>query len=121
MIDIPTETLTGERNGTGIWVEGRFVKSSQEILSFEASVQPTRGNDTKVLEEHLRSAESIKIYTEFKLRIPDEQNQLPGDTVNHDGKVFEIHSVANWAIGTDIPHYKCIGVKQDGQGGGNAT
>ena len=120
MIDIPTETLTVERYAAGTWVEGVFTKGVQSILNVEASVQPLRGNEIKLLPEHRRTAEAIKIYTETKMRTTDELNQLPADVITHDGKRFEIHKVENWFIGTDIPYYKAIAIKQDGQGGGNA-
>lgn len=118
MIDIPTEQLTVERHEKGIWQDGRFVKSELSGFEISASVQPLRGNEVKILPEHRRTSESLKIYTTDQLRTSDELNQLPADVIIHDGKRFEIFSVSNWSIGTDIPHYKIIAVKQDGQGGG---
>jgi hypothetical protein len=119
MIDIPTEQLTVTRNEKGDWCEGRFERGKTKEFEIEASVQPLRGNEIKQLPEHRRTAEAVKIYTEFKLRTSDEKNQLPADRLLHDGKVFEVHSVMNWSIGTDIPHFKVVAVKEDGQGGGN--
>jgi len=118
MIDILTETLSIERHNGGSWVEGRYIKSELENLSIKASVQPLRPNEVKILPEHRRTAESVKIYSDTKLKTSDELNGSPADVIVHDGKRFEVHSVANWSIGTDIPHYKIIAVKQDGQGGG---
>ena len=124
MIDIPTETLPVERFAAGAWgLNGKYQKGALENLNVEASVQGLTSNELKLLPEHKRSAESIKLYV-FKgdrLRIADEANNLPADIIIHDGKRFEIFKVWNWAIGTDIPHYKCIAVKEDGQGGGNAV
>lgn len=120
MIDIPTEQLTVTRNGEGEWCEGRYVRGKKKEFEISASVQPLRGNDVKLLPEHRRTAEAVKIYTTDKLRTSDEKNNLAADRILHDGKIFEVHSVMNWSIGTDIPHYKIVAVKEDGQGGGNA-
>jgi len=121
MIDIPTEQLTVERHEAGTWTDGRFVKGVQSEITIEASVQPLRGNEVKILPEHRRTSEAVKIYTSTKIRTTDEKNQLPADVILHDNKRFEIHSVENWSIGTDIPYYKIIAVKEDGQGGGNVA
>ena len=121
MIGIPTNPITVERHNGGDWIEGEYVKDAPDELIIEASVQPLKPNEVKILPEHLRSSESLKIYTEAKLIIADEKNQIPGDIIVHDGKRFIIHSVSNWSIGTDIPHFKCVAVKIDGEGGGNVA
>lgn len=120
MIDIPTEKLSVKRFGSSEWVNGRFQKGSETTFEIDASVQPLRGNEVKILPEHARTSESVKIYTSTRLREPDEKNQLAGDEITRDGKIFKIHSVMNYSIGTDIPHFKIIAVKQDDQGAGNA-
>lgn len=119
MIDIPTELLKVERHDKGVWSDGKFQKADPKILDIQASVQPMKPNEIKLLPEHRRTSESVKLYTEEKLRTSDEKNKLPADVIYHDGKRFEIFSVANWSIGTDIPYFKCVAVKEDGQGGGN--
>lgn len=119
MIDLPTEKLTVKRSGGGSWQNGRYVQDATADLVVDASVQPLRGNEVLILPEHRRTEESIKLYTTTKLRTTDEKNNLPCDVVVHDGKRFEVHTVFNWSIGTDVPHYKVICIKEDGEGGGN--
>lgn len=115
---IEDETITIERSGGGQWVDGRYVKNAATQLTIEGSVQPLRGNEVKILPEHRRTEESLKIYTASKLRTTDEANNLPCDVVFYDGKRFEVHNVFNYSISKDIPHYKAILIKQDGEGGG---
>lgn len=120
MIDLPTESLPVIRYAAGSWETGNFVKGSITNLSIQASVQPMKANESMVLPEHRRSEESLKFYTETRLNTSDELNHLPADEVTHDGKVFQVMAVANWSIGTDIPHYKVLCLKKNDQGGGNA-
>lgn len=120
MIDLPTESLPVKRYAAGSWSTGNYVKGVLSEFSIEASVQPMKYNDTMLLPEHRRSEESLKFYTETKVGISDEKNNLPADEITHDGKIFQVMSVANWSIGTDIPHYKVICLKKNDEGGGNA-
>lgn len=116
-----TETLTVERRGPGVWVNGRYEKGSKSCHNIKASVQPMSGDETKILPEGRRSSESMKIYTYDRLFMSDESKQIAADVIKHDGKFFEIHMVQNWKIGTDLPHYKCIAVKIDDEGRGDST
>jgi len=120
MIDLPTEELPVKRYGTGDWSTGNYVKGVLSEFTVPASVQPMKPNDALVLPEHRRSEETLKFYCETKLIAADEKNNLAGDEVTHDGKVFQVMACANWSIGTDIPHYKVICVKKNDEGGGNA-
>lgn len=120
MMDLPTESLPVKRYAAGSWATGNYVKGALTEFTVEASVQPMKYNDTMILPEHRRSEESLKFYTETKLGVSDEKNNLPADEVTHDGKIFQVMSVANWSIGTDIPHFKIICLKKNDEGGGNA-
>ncbi len=118
--NLMTEILKVTRfdcGGNG-WVNGKYDKGKFRTLKIKASVQPMKPNEILQLPEHRRTSESLKIYTCDRLFTSDESQQRAADVVHHDGKDFEIHSVANWAIGTCIPHYKAIAVKIDGQGRG---
>lgn len=119
-MDLETEQLPVKRYAAGSWATGDYVKGVLSEFSIGASVQPMKANETNVLPEHRRSEETLKFYTETKLNMTDEKNNLPADEVTHDGKVFQVFSVANWSIGTDIPHFKVICLKKNDEGGGNA-
>lgn len=115
---LATETLSVQRYADGEWVDGRYNRGAPTTVTFEASVQPLRPNEVQVLPEHRRNSEAVKIYTVERLFNSDEKNTIPADVVTHDGKQYEILQVSNWSIGTDIPHYKAIGVMVDGEGSG---
>lgn len=117
MIDITTGTYTVERYGPGKWLDtGKYERGILESFQMEASIQPATGNMIKILPEHRRSAETNVVYTESRLFISDEKNQKASDVVIYDGKRFEVMNVKKWADITDIPHYECLIVKEDGQG-----
>lgn len=116
-----TETIEITRRGSAQFVDGEPVFGPEEVSTAVASVQPMTANEILQLPEHLRTRETLKVYTLAPLRPADEKNQLPADRVEHDGKTFEVHGVWNWTIGTDLPHYKAICVKMDGEGGGDAA
>jgi len=119
MIDIPTETITIERFAEGSWSNnGRYEKGDAETFTIEASVQPASGNQVKILPEHRRTEEIIVIYSDKQLRVNDNKKNKSGDTLLHSGKKYEILNVKDWSR-TDIPHFECLGVKLDGEGGGD--
>jgi hypothetical protein len=111
-------TITIERYATGSWSNGRFIKGVKTEFNIVASVQILRGNETLLLPEARRTKENIKIYSEEKLRTTDEKNMTSVDIVVYNNKKYEVHKVDNWVSNdTDIPHYKSIASKIDGEGG----
>ena len=118
MIDIPTVTVSFERSEVGSHVDGRWVEGALELLSAQVSAQPLRASEVNMLPEGRRNTETIKFYTETKFKTSDEKNGINSDIIIYDGKKFEVMMVENWSIGTDIPYYKAIGAKIDGEGGG---
>jgi hypothetical protein len=114
-----TETVEIVRARDFTLVEGRYQRGSETTKTASASVQPLNPDEQQLLPEGRRSKESVKFYLAERVYGTDEENQLPADRIRHDGKLFEVVSVANWAIGTDLPHYKAIAVKLDGEGGGD--
>lgn len=119
MIDIPTGTYEVQRFGKGEWADdGTYKKGSLKAFDIEASMQPASGNMIKQLPEHRRSAESYTLFLEEKLFISDEASNQAADIVIYDGRKFEVFMVKNWSVTTDIPHYECLIVKEDGQGNG---
>lgn len=120
MIDLPTvEIKVIQPDVSGGYVDGRYVPGKKEIVLNFASVQPLKPSEIQMLPEGRRSIEAIKIYTDLKMFITDEKNSRKASLVEYDGKNYEVHMVANWAIGTDIPHFKVIAMKIDGEGEGS--
>lgn len=119
MIDIPTETIQVIRSDGGAWVEGRYERGQERRLPAEAlSIQPLTPDEVRLLPEGRRTAESLKMYLETPVRVSDEKAGTAADRIEHAGKTYEVLGVEDWSR-TDIPHYKAILVKIDGQGGGD--
>lgn len=119
MIDLPTSIIEVTQPGTaGEYVDGFYVAGETETVSTNASVQPLKASEIQMLFGGRRNVESIKIYTELKMFVSDEKNNKKASQVLYDGKNYEVHMVENWAIGTDIKHYKVVAIKNDGEGGG---
>lgn len=117
-----TETVEIVRVSAEVtWVDGEPVRGAEETLSAPASIQPLTPNERLLLPEHVRTRETVKMYMETLVRTLDEKNNLLADRIIHDGKTYEVQGVENWHIGTDLPHYKVICVKLDGEGGGDAA
>lgn len=121
MIDIPTTTITvTQPNLVGTYdANGRYVEGEKTIINnVIASVQPLKPSEIQMLPEGRRNVEAIKVYTELKMFVSDEFNKKNASLILYDGKNYEVHMVSNWNIGTDIPYFKVIGIKIDGEGGG---
>lgn len=116
-----TETVEIVRSSDFDWVDGEPERGPESVFTAVASIQPLTPNEVLQLPEHRRTRESVKMYLATAVRTTDEKNQLPADRIIHDGKTYEVLAVSNWAIGTDLPHYKAICVKLDGEGGGDVT
>ncbi len=117
MIDIITGTYTINRFSPGEWgLDGKYSKGASIDLSLDACVQPASGNQIKQLPEHRRSSEVNVVYIEERLFISDEATKQPADIFHYDGKRFEVFNVKKWDDETDIGHYECLIVKEDGQG-----
>lgn len=120
MIDIQTKAVTIIRYSKGEWQDdGTFRKNKEKEFEIEVSAQPLTGNQVKLLPEHRRTAESLTVFTETPLFTSDEANQISADIMVYKGKRFEIFTVKDWSEAMDMPHYECIAIKEDGQGGGS--
>lgn len=105
------------RYGAGIWhSDGNFLRGSPTELHIVASVQNVSANEIMRLPEHLRTKEVIKIYSNVMLRTADEKNQIPPDSIEHNGKLYEVQAVTVYGVETKLPHYKTIASKLDGEG-----
>jgi hypothetical protein len=120
MIDIPTESIQVIRADGGGWSDatGRYERGQERRLPAEAmSIQPLTADEIKLLPEGRRTAETLKVYLETKVRCADEKAGTAADRIEHAGKVYEVIAVEDWSR-TDIPHFKAILAKIDGEGGG---
>lgn len=116
-----TETVEILRSAGFNWDDGNPKRGAESVITAVASIQPLTPNEVLQLPEARRTRESVKMYLTTKVMTTDEKNQLAADRIRHEGKLYEVMSVANYAIGTDLPHYKVVCVKLDGEGGGDAT
>lgn len=100
------QVLTGVRN-TGSYVDGRWTPATSP-LSFNGVIQNTVPDDLKVIEEGLRTSESIKIHTPFEL-VAQIADTTTGDLISYNGKDWLVHNVADRKIGG---YYKAIAIRQ---------
>jgi hypothetical protein len=92
---------------TGSYVDGLWVDNTPTIINFYGVVQNATPQDLEVLEEGLRSEETIKIHTTTKL-IALVEGTTAGDTVVYDGSVWTVYNLADRKIGN---YYKAILIK----------
>ena len=116
MTDIDTGTYKVRRFKKGVWKDdGRYSRGDLEKeFDTDASVQPATGSQIKLLPEHRRSSQVNVVFSEEELFTSDEKSQKAADIFIYKGKYFEVMNVKDWSD-TDIPHYECLIVKEDGQ------
>lgn len=102
------EPLTADRRD-GSHVEGIWVPGTPVVISFNAVVQNTNPQDLLVVEEGLRTEESIKVHTTTKLIAQNKALKQTGDEINYDGAKWLVYSVAHRAIGN---YHKAIAIEQ---------
>ena len=122
MIDIPTGDYSVKRFGKGEYdSRGIYVRGEDREFEINASIQPVTGNMVKLLPEHRRNADSIVIYSVEELYSSDEKDGRPADIVIYRGRKYEVFSVKDWSMMTDINHYESVAIMQDGQGSRNGS
>lgn len=94
---------------TGSYVSGRWVDNAPTTINFFGVVQNASPQDLLVLDEGLRSEETIKIHTTTKL-IAVVEGTTKGDIVAYDGFSWTVYNLADRKIGN---YYKAILVKDD--------
>ena len=112
-----TDTNEVERRGPGRWVRGRYEKGQLNILTVKMSVQPLSREQLLQLPEGQRTSDALNFYTDLPLFTGDEKKLRSADIVRHRGKRYQIEEVGDWTK-TDLPHYRSIGMKVDGEGRG---
>lgn len=56
--------------------------------------------------EGKRTIETVRIYTETLLQMPDEKQHLDGDHVQWQGKFFKVQTTQDWNQLASLGHYK---------------
>ena len=98
---------------TGAYDEnGRWVESTTNSFTFEASVQPLGAREIKSLPEGRRAAASFRLYTDYPLRTVDDKNARNPDRVTIRDRAgfdrdYEVISVEDWG-NKIVPHYKAV-------------
>ena len=116
--NLKTETVQVEfSSGEGSWNKGEFQPPTKLTRDVVASVQPMNASDIFKLPEGERTKEWLKMYTEDRIFESQEDRNQQADVVIRDGKRFKVKGVANYNIGTSLPHYKVMLCKMDGEGG----
>jgi len=100
------QTITGNRS-TGSYVNGRWVES-YSVISFSAVVQNASPKDLLVLEEGMRTEETIKLHTTFEL-VSQVDGVSNGDKLTYLGSTYQVYNVANRQIGG---YYKALAIRQ---------
>jgi hypothetical protein len=100
------EPLVATRT-TGSYVSGLWVDNTPTTINFYGVVQNATPQDLEVLEEGLRSEETIKIHTTTKL-IAVVEDATDCDLVTYDGFDWKVYNLADRKIGN---YYKAILVK----------
>ena len=110
-----TDVISVCRRGPGQWIQGRFQPGDTSIFEIICSAQPLLRDQVLMLPEARRTKEHLNFYVASSLYTTDEQCLQKADIVTHRGNKYEIHEVGDWTR-TDLPHYRAVGVKMDGEG-----
>lgn len=90
------QPLSGKRR-SGNYVDGRWQETISNI-DFLGVVQNTSPDDLKVVPEGLRTEESIKIHSKFRL-VPQIKSDNTGDIISYKEEDWLVVNVANRYIG----------------------
>lgn len=86
-----------ERTPAPAVVAGRVVAGVAANVTIRACVQPASGRDLLILEEGLRTRESVSVYTPDAIVGMDDASGAPPDIVQHEGERYQVHTVLNWS------------------------
>lgn len=108
------------RTQRGTTFRGRTSLGAQSTLTINASVQPIKGNDLKLLPEGRRSEESRVVYTDTQLLIGGYEQPTEADVVTIDGEDWEAHHVEVWrdALSGNVGYRCIVTVKRGSPGSG---
>lgn len=110
------QALTGERN-TGTLIVGVWTPGTASALSLVGSIQQFTLEQMQMLPEGERTREQRKIFTRDTLRPASPDGTTPGDRVNYEGRVWEVHASGYWDVKTGGPanhnEYRLVAIAED--------
>lgn len=94
-------------------IKGKKAPDKVELLEIMASVQPFQPKE--IVEAEIgseRASDAIKIYSDVKLKILDEEKRMNADLVEYDGDMYEVRKVDKWQKNMmNLSHYKAVAYK----------
>jgi len=107
---LANENIDVVRWGKSRLVGGKAKASKQPPFKAVAAVQAVGGRERETLPEGRRQSYVIKLYTEIKLLIDDDQQKQRADLVRIDGEWFEVFQVERFK-GIGMDHYRSFAAR----------
>ena len=101
------QIIPAVRPGPGSVTGGRYIPGPQVPILVRGSVQPTKGEDLKLLPEGRREEATVSVYTRDDIR--------NGDLLTIRGDVYEVLNVQVWDNNI-LPHRQALAVKMQTEG-----
>ena len=101
------KTIPAYRRAPGTVVNGKFIHGTPTPILVRGSVQPTKGEDLKLLPEGRREEGAFTIYT--------RDSVVNGDVLTIRGDFYEVLTVLPWENNI-LPHNQVIAVKMQKDG-----
>lgn len=110
---LATNSYTVTRKLIGSYVEGRYVSNpTTQTLVILASVQPTTPQDLFRLPEAQRTVDSITVWTETPLQMPDAPSGVEGDVVFFSNRQWQVQRIFDWGANGGFMKVICQKVGQ---------
>lgn len=100
--------VTVTRGAAGSYSHGIYSAGTTSTLTIQASVQPTKPNDTLLLPELRRNDKAFVLFSDTVLNLVN--GSTPPDRVSLFGETFEILAQDPWQNNV-INHYKYVAAK----------
>lgn len=95
---LSTDSYLVKRKLIGSYVDGRYVSNPNvEQFYIFASIQPTTPQDLFRLPEAERTEDSITIWTETELQMPDAPAGVEGDVLYFGTRIYQVQRIYEWA------------------------
>lgn len=101
--------VTVERFPAPAVVAGRAEQGPAVLVTVRAQIQPATGRDLLLLEEGMRTRETVAVFALDKIRTLDDATGTPADIIRHAGERYQVKTVHDWY--TSGGFYKGVAVK----------
>jgi len=91
-------------------IGGKLKSSAKQPFVIKAAVQPLSGRETETLPEGRRQMHVLKLYTQTKLFVEDDKNDLRADLLEIDGETYEVFKSEKYT-GLGLNHYKVMAAR----------